>query len=441
MPKIKIPGDCYLVGGALRDALLGVSNKNKDRDWVIVGASIEQMLEPQDGLSFQQVGKEFPVFLHPITKEEYALARKERKSSQGHTGFICDFSPDISLEDDLIRRDLSINAMAIKLEDISFDQNNNLVNLDKNKIIDPYNGLADIKNKYIKHVSDAFIEDPLRVLRAYRFLARFYDLGFKVHPDTILLMQNMIEKNELAYLSRPRVFQEIIKAMSENSPDIFFSGLQDIKALKYIFNNSKFNIDFSLLKIARKNLADINSLSNISNISDISDISDILFILSYWLVFKNNDISNNIISKNLNLNLNLDLPLSRNIIKLWGSFIRVTKDYNNLLNYFENYNNKIKDNFSNKDFANLIISIFYKLDVWRNPEILGKVLFVLSSVNDFSDISSSFNQFLLELFIKFNKSWVSHNINLSDIAKSGIKGIEMEKYVKNKRIEILLSIL
>ena len=300
--KIMIPGECYLVGGALRDFLLGLSDKGKDKDWVIVGSSIEQMTKPQDGMKFQQVGKEFPVFLHPITKEEYALARKERKSSKGHTGFICDFTPDISLEDDLIRRDFTINAMAIKLEDINLDEDNNLIEINKNKIIDPYNGIKDIANKSIKHVSNAFIEDPLRVLRAFRFLARFKHLGFEIHGETINLIISMINKNQLSELSRPRVWQELIKALGERTPEIFFIGLQEINALEYIFKNLDFNknIDFNLLKLAKGELNDFKIKSK---------NSDILFILSVFIII--NYLHNN---KNFALS-NLDLPITRNISK------------------------------------------------------------------------------------------------------------------------------
>ena len=162
----------YLVGGAVRDALLNIPIK--DKDWVVVGSTPEQLLE----LGYSQVGADFPVFLHPKTKEEYALARTERKSGSGYQGFICDFSPDITLEDDLLRRDLTINAMA---------QN------DDGSLVDPYNGQQDILNKKLRHVSDAFSEDPLRVLRIARFAARFAHLGFSIADETLTLMQTIAD--------------------------------------------------------------------------------------------------------------------------------------------------------------------------------------------------------------------------------------------------------
>ena len=158
----------YLVGGAVRDQLLGFPVK--DRDWIVVGATPATLLS----LGYQQVGKDFPVFLNPKTKEEYALARTERKAGAGYTGFICDFSPTITLEQDLIRRDLTINAMA-QSED--------------GEIIDPYGGKQDLENRMLRHISPAFSEDPLRVLRVARFAARYHSLGFKIASETLALME------------------------------------------------------------------------------------------------------------------------------------------------------------------------------------------------------------------------------------------------------------
>ncbi len=203
----------YLVGGAVRDELLG--HPVKDRDWVIVGARPEDLLNR----GFTQVGADFPVFLHPDTKEEYALARTERKSGHGYTGFEVEFSPDVTLEDDLLRRDLTINAMA---RDESGD------------LVDPFNGRADLEAKQLRHVSPAFREDPLRVLRVARFAARFEHLGFRVADETQQLMREMVEEGELAYLVQERVWQEMSRALMEPSPDTFFSVLRQCGALKVI---------------------------------------------------------------------------------------------------------------------------------------------------------------------------------------------------------------
>ena len=204
----------YLVGGAVRDQLLGLPVK--DRDWIVVGAAPATLLS----LGYQQVGKDFPVFLNPKTKEEYALARTERKSSAGYTGFICDFSPTITLEQDLIRRDLTINAMA-QSED--------------GEIIDPYGGKQDLENRILRHISPAFSEDPLRVLRVARFAARYHSLGFKIASETLALMAELAQSGELQHLTAERVWLETEKALNEKNPEIYFETLHKTGALKVLF--------------------------------------------------------------------------------------------------------------------------------------------------------------------------------------------------------------
>lgn len=205
--------EIYLVGGAVRDKLLNI--KVKDRDWVVVGATPQQLLAQ----NYQQVGKDFPVFLNPKTKEEYALARTERKSGQGYTGFDCYAAPDVTIEDDLIRRDLTINAIAQR-EDGS--------------LIDPFNGQQDIDNKILRHISPAFSEDPLRVLRVARFAARFAHLGFTIAPETMSLMRQLASSDELSHLTPERVWIEMAKALDSQSPQVFFEVLREAQALKIL---------------------------------------------------------------------------------------------------------------------------------------------------------------------------------------------------------------
>jgi tRNA nucleotidyltransferase (CCA-adding enzyme) len=213
----------YLVGGAVRDKLL--NRPIKDEDYLVVGASVEQMIK----LGYQQVGKDFPVFLHPKTKAEYALARTERKQGQGYTGFSCYFAPDVTIEQDLLRRDLTVNAMAM-------DQNG--------KIIDPYNGQSDLNNRILRHVSDAFIEDPLRVLRVARFAARYHKYGFTIADETLNLMQEISASGELKYLTPERVWQEMqlsladggaISDTNSGNPEVFFEVLQQCNALEELW--------------------------------------------------------------------------------------------------------------------------------------------------------------------------------------------------------------
>lgn len=204
----------YLVGGAVRDKLLG--RPVIEKDWVVVGASPPQM----EALGFTAVGKDFPVFLHPVTKDEYALARTERKTGHGYGGFSFYCSDDVSLEDDLIRRDLTINAMA---ED------------EAGNIIDPYGGKADLELRLLRHVSPAFAEDPVRILRVARFAARYYQLGFQVADTTMALMKNIVQSGEVNHLVAERVWKETQRALSEENPEVFIDTLHQCGALACLF--------------------------------------------------------------------------------------------------------------------------------------------------------------------------------------------------------------
>ena len=204
----------YLVGGAVRDRLLGLPVK--DRDWVVVGASVRDMVDA----GFTQVGRDFPVFLHPETHEEYALARTERKQGKGYTGFVVHSAKDVTLEEDLKRRDLTINAMAMD---------------ETGQLIDPWQGERDLKEKTLRHVSPMFVEDPLRVLRLARFSARFAHLGFAAHSSTTGLAREIASSGELAELVPERVWQETERALLEKSPQNYISCLRDCGALVEVF--------------------------------------------------------------------------------------------------------------------------------------------------------------------------------------------------------------
>lgn len=205
----------YLVGGAVRDELLGLPVK--ERDWVVVGAKPQELIE----LGYQPVGKDFPVFLHPQTKEEYALARTERKSGRGYHGFHFHVDEDVTLEQDLARRDLTINAIA--------------KDIDSGEIIDPFNGVASLKKRELRHVAKAFIEDPLRVLRVARFKAQFAPFNFDIAPETQAFMYQMVKSGELNELVAERVWLETTKALATIKPSYYFASLRQCQALKVIF--------------------------------------------------------------------------------------------------------------------------------------------------------------------------------------------------------------
>ncbi len=204
----------YLVGGAVRDRLLNIDRS--DKDWVVVGTTEATM----QSLGFRPIGKNFPVFLHPETHEEYALARTERKTGKGYKGFDVDASPTVSLEQDLFRRDLTINAMALDTED---------------NLIDPFGGRQDLENGLLRHVSAHFSEDPLRVLRVARFAARYHSRGFIVEDSTLELMRELSDSGELDYLVPERVLQEVLSALSEDHPAVFFTVLRVCNALANLF--------------------------------------------------------------------------------------------------------------------------------------------------------------------------------------------------------------
>ncbi|CDG22658.1 Multifunctional CCA protein [Includes: CCA-adding enzyme; 2'-nucleotidase; 2',3'-cyclic phosphodiesterase; Phosphatase] [Xenorhabdus poinarii G6] len=242
----------YLVGGAVRDQLLGLPVN--ERDWVVVGSRPEELLSQ----GYQQVGKDFPVFLHPKSHEEYALARTERKSGQGYTGFICSAAPDVTLEEDLLRRDLTINAIA---------------QTPKGELIDPYHGVDDLRDRTLRHVSTAFSEDPLRVLRLARFAARFAHLGFSIAPETQRLIADMTASGELSSLTPERVWRETEKALTSPSPQTYFQVLRDCGALAVLFPE----IDNLFGMPLHEHDAGLHSLHVLQVATQLSEETDIRF--------------------------------------------------------------------------------------------------------------------------------------------------------------------
>ena len=206
--------DIYLVGGALRDELLGLPVG--ERDWVVVGATQAEM----EQAGFRPVGRDFPVFLHPDTHEEYALARTERKTAPGYRGFVVNASPEVTLEEDLLRRDLTVNAIARAAD---------------GRLVDPWGGQADLAARVLRHVSPAFPEDPVRILRTARLAARFHELGFTVAPETLALMRDMVAAGEADALVPERVWQETRRALETARPDVFLAVLRECGALAVVF--------------------------------------------------------------------------------------------------------------------------------------------------------------------------------------------------------------
>ncbi len=362
----------YLVGGAVRDKMLG--RKITERDYVVVGATPNEMLD----LGYRQVGKDFPVFLHPETKEEYALARTERKTGKGYTGFECNADPSVTLEEDLMRRDLTINAMA---QEIGSDT-----------IIDPFNGQKDIKLKRLWHISPAFTEDPVRILRVARFAARFPD--FTVNPDTLLLMEKMVKTGEVDALVPERVWKEFSRALSEENPLRFFEVLNECGALKKLFpeiiSSESFNASKSLhyLKksIEHKNENDLIRFGSLALGLDKNDITSLCQRLKPPTRFSELAL---LVSSNLNDYLNLDF-----------------KNPENVINFLE------------------------KIDAYRRPERFSNFCQVMKLSTPENENNES-EDLLKQAFEK------TKNIDTKPFTNSGLKGEDIGKAIHQARVLIL----
>jgi len=293
----------FLVGGAVRDKYLGL--EVTEQDWVVIGATPAEMT----ALGYKPVGKDFPVFLHPKTKEEYALARTEKKSGHGYQGFTFNSDPGVSLKDDLLRRDLTINAMA---EDSS------------GKLFDPYSGMQDLENKILRHVSDAFAEDPVRLLRLARFASRFHD--FKVHPDTQSLMDKLVSSGEIKYLTPERVWQELTKAFSASATWRFFEVLDESGANEVLWP-----------KLLPKNATKI--------LKDTAAFKYDIKIRFSALCFA------------------LDIDTVKEFIRIY----KVQKSVADMVLLVVKYGRQYLEL---KDNAEQVLDLLNKLDVWRRPERL-----------------------------------------------------------------------
>jgi len=348
----------YLVGGAVRDELLGLPIKEKD--WVVVGETPETML----ALGYIPVGKDFPVFLHPETKDEYALARTEKKVSPGYTGFIFNTSPDITLEEDLSRRDLTINAMAK-------DNHGN--------IIDPFNGRSDLKDKVLRHISDAFAEDPVRILRLARFAARFPD--FRVATETNVLMKAIVEKGEADALVSERIWQEFNKALASKKPIRFFEVLIQCGALKHIFPHLNFD-EHAANALIKATATDVDpSIRFAALLHNNSDINELC------------------------------------------KAIKSPRDYKELANLISHFHKEFEH--LNLDHSENLVSFFEKLDVFRRPERFQKFLIAASACSRHS---------MKNKVININHALkILHTISIKDIDPN-LKGKAIANAIHNERV-------
>lgn len=397
----------YLVGGAVRDQLLNINVY--DKDWVVVGSTPEELLEK----GYTAVGKDFPVFLHPKTKEEHALARTERKVGQGYTGFECYFAADVTLEEDLLRRDLTINAMAQ-------DSDGN--------IIDPFNGQQDLNDRVLRHVSEAFTEDPLRVLRVARFAAKLDHLGFNVAPETLNLMREITDSGELDHLTPERVWQEWHKSLSTQSPQVFLSVLRECGALKVVLPeldalfgvpqpekwHPEIDTGIHTLMVA-KQAAKLSDSLPVRFASQVHDLGKGITPESEWPSHK------------------MHCHTGLKLIKKLCDRVRVPNEFRDLaLMVCEQHSNIHRAAELRPETK---LKVLNKFDVWRKPERLEDIL--LCCMAD-SRGRTGFEDIDYPQKALFKQAYqAALAVNVQDIIKDGFKGADIRTEMEKRRVEAI----
>ncbi|WWP01675.1 MAG: multifunctional CCA addition/repair protein [Candidatus Dasytiphilus stammeri] len=393
----------YLVGGAIRDSLLKIPVK--DKDWLIVGATPEQMLQK----GFKPVGKDFPVFLHPVSGEQYALARIERKSGSGYTGFIC-HTAGITLEQDLSRRDLTINAMA-------YDENG--------KIYDPFKGYEDLHKRQLRHVSSHFNEDPLRVLRVARFAACYAHLNFRIVPETLALMRSMSDNGELKQLSAERIWKETELALQSRNPQRYFQILRECNALAVIFPelNNLYGIRNNQTWPAEMDLA-IHTLMSLSIAAQLSNQLEVRFATLC------HDFGQDLIHNEKFTNS------PRYTIKLIDNLcqrLRIPKNLRDLAVLAAKFHNLVQN--IDKLETNTVVNLFNKIDAWRKIYRIEQIA-IISEADARGCIGLekiSYHQ-TNQLRTIFN---IACEVSVRDIINMGFRGAEINKELYYRRCQAI----
>ena len=399
--------EIYLVGGAVRDQLLNLAVK--DRDWVVIGSTPQAMLDQ----GFTQVGKDFPVFLHPKTKEEHALARTERKSGAGYTGFNVYSAADVTLEDDLIRRDLTINAIAQS---------------ESGELFDPYHGQQDLNDRILRHISPAFSEDPLRVLRVARFAARFAHLSFSICPNTMALMRELTDSGELAHLTSERVWQETANALNTQSPQVYFEVLRECGALAVLFpeidalygvpNPEKWHPEID---------SGIHTMMVLEQASKLTDDNEIRFAALI------HDLGKAVTDPSLWPSHHGHGQKGLPIIKKLCARLRVPNTYKDLALMVSDHHCKIhRCDEMRKD---TIIKLFDKIDAWRKPERFKQ--FLLTCEADARGRLHFEEEPYPQRDIMLNYYNKASSVNVQDIIKEGITGAAIKPALFKARVEVI----
>ena len=405
----------FLVGGAVRDELLNISIK--DKDYVVIGATAKQLLD----LKYQQVGKDFPVFLHPKTREEYALARTEKKVANGHKGFQCIANPNVTLEEDLLRRDLTINAIAKDANGTFYD---------------PFNGFKDIKNKVLRHVSPAFTEDPLRVLRVARFAAKLAPLGFTIAPETMTLMQKISQGSELNSLPAERVWLEFEKALATDSPQVFIQVLIQCDAFKNLF------LPHTPDKLKDQiNNAAYLALSSLEKAVQLTEDKTVRFIT--FLIALENVLTKRLATAEIK---NKDAT-TKSLAKEKSFENNITSHFINTLSPPKSYFMLFKQACEQQEplailfalTAMEILTVFDSIDVWRKPEQLTKLINIFTALHSnkqgIQDFGSAHGEYLKKCY------QVAKSIEIKPILLAGFRGGEIHVQLKKLQVKSINTII
>ncbi|MCR3755624.1 MAG: fused tRNA nucleotidyltransferase/2',3'-cyclic phosphodiesterase/2' nucleotidase and phosphatase [Sodalis sp. Psp] len=397
----------YLVGGAVRDGLLQLPVI--ERDWVVVGVTPQEMLSQ----GYQQVGKDFPVFLHPESREEYALARTERKSGQGYTGFTCYTSPEVTLEEDLRRRDLTINAIAC-------DEAGNL--------IDPYQGQKDIRLRRLLHVSDAFGEDPLRVLRVARFAARFAHLNFTIAPETLTLMQQMT--NELSLLAPERGWKETERALATRNPQVYFQVLRDCGALKVLFPevDALFGVP-APMKWHPEIDTGIHTLMTVSMAAVLSDDIAVRFATLC------HDLGKALTPHELCPSHHSHGPKGVKAVEVLCQRLKVPNPLRDLAKVVAEYHDMLHN--AKKLTSKALMKLFSAIDVWRRPERLEQMI-LISEADARGRTGFESHPYLQGDFLRTAYRVVS-SVTACDVMADGFSGVQISEELTQRRQHALDS--
>nr|WP_255610387.1 multifunctional CCA addition/repair protein [Pantoea sp. DY-17] len=396
-----------MVGGAVRDALLRLPVK--DRDWVVVGATPDAMLAE----GYQQVGRDFPVFLHPRSREEYALARTERKSGNGYTGFVTQFAPDVTLEQDLQRRDLTINAIAQS---------------DSGELIDPYGGQRDLAKRQLRHVSSAFNEDPLRVLRVARFAARFAHLNFRIADETQALMREMAVSGELAHLTAERVWKETEKALLTRNPQVYFQVLRDCGALQVLFSeiDNLYGIP-APIKWHPEIDTGIHALMTLAMSAALSDQLDVRFATLFHDVGKALTPAEKWPSHHGHGLAGVP------IVEALCQRLRVPNQVRDLALVVTEFHDVVHT--IERQPADALIALFDRIDAWRKPDRVEKM--ALTSEADargragLESMTYPQGDYLRQAFA------LAQAVPTKDVVAAGFKGAEVREELTRRRVAVL----